>query len=75
MPAVESLDAPCGTWIHGLSGTGKTRAVLDAFPGAYPKPRTQWWCGYQGERVVLLDDVDIYDVKLGGESVTFITNT
>jgi len=66
MPAVEPLTGPCGTWIFGLSGAGKTRGVLDAYPDAYPKPRTQWWDGYQGERVVLLDDVDRFDVKLGG---------
>jgi len=66
MPAVEPLTSPCGIWIFGLSGAGKSRSVLDAFPDAYPKPRTQWWDGYQGERVVLLDDVDRFDVKLGG---------
>jgi len=66
MPGVESLASPCGVWIYGVSGAGKSRGVLDAFPDAYPKPRTLWWDGYQGESVVLLDDVDIYDVKLGG---------
>lgn len=66
MPAVLPLAGVCGTWIHGLSGTGKTRAVLAAYPDCYIKPRNLWWDGYQGESVVLLDDVDKYDVRLGG---------
>jgi len=66
MPAVEPLTGVCGVWIYGLSGAGKTRGVLDAFPNAYPKPRTMWWDGYQGESVVIIDDIDRFDVKLGG---------
>jgi len=66
MPGVERLGGPCGVWIWGAAGCGKTRAVLDQFPEAYPKPRSQWWDGYQGEGVVYVDDMDIYDVKLGG---------
>jgi len=67
MPAMERLPGPCGVWIHGESGAGKSRAVLDQFPELYPKPRNQWWDGYQGELVVLIDDVDKFDVKLGGK--------
>lgn len=66
MPPVDRLPAPCGVWVHGNAGSGKTRAVLDAFPEAYPKPRTRWWDGYQGEEVVYIDDVDNFDVRLGG---------
>lgn len=57
-PHVENLQACCGTWIHGQAGCGKTRAVFEAFPGLYPKGLNRWWCGYQGEEVILLDDVD-----------------
>lgn len=67
MPAVARLDGPCGVWIMGKAGAGKTRAVLDQFPEAYPKPRTKWWDGYQGEDIVYLDDIDKYNVSLGGE--------
>jgi len=66
MPPVARLGGPCGVWIHGVAGSGKSRSVLDQFPEAYPKPRTKWWDGYQGESVVYCDDVDIYDVALGG---------
>lgn len=66
MPQVPRLDGPCGVWIHGLAGSGKTRSVLDQFPEAYPKPRTRWWDGYQGEDIVYMDDVDVFDVSLGG---------
>lgn len=67
MPDMERLAGPCGTWIHGPAGCGKTRAVLDQVPDAYPKPRNQWWDGYQRQDVVLVDDVDRYDVRLGGQ--------
>lgn len=67
MPDMERLGGPCGLWIWGLAGCGKTRAVLDQIPNAFPKPRNQWWDGYQREPVVLVDDVDRFDVKLGGK--------
>ena len=66
MPPVERLGGPCGLWIFGLAGCGKTKSVLDQIPNAFPKPRNQWWDGYQREEVVLVDDVDRFDVKLGG---------
>jgi len=66
MPRMERLEKPCGVWIYGEAGTGKSRSVNDAYPELFPKPKSIWWDGYNGEQVVLLDDVDIYDVKLGG---------
>jgi hypothetical protein len=66
MPSVERLEAPCGIWIYGLAGAGKSRSVLDRYPDVYPKPRNVWWDGYQREPVVCVDDVDRYDVRLGG---------
>ena len=65
MPAVERLSGPCGVWIWGASGSGKTRSVLDAFPCAYPKPVSKWWDGYQGEEVVYVDDISVFHVALG----------
>jgi len=52
------LDSPCGIWLYGLSGIGKTKAVYDRFPGLYSKNASKWWDGYQNEDVVLFDDVD-----------------
>lgn len=66
MPEVQALGGVCGVWIHGLSGCGKTRSVLSKYPEAYIKPRSIWWDGYQSEPVVLLDDLDNFDVRLGG---------
>jgi hypothetical protein len=67
MPTVGRLLGPCGVWIWGAAGSGKTRSVLDRYPEAYPKPRSKWWDGYQGEKVVYCDDVDVFNVSLGGE--------
>lgn len=66
MPPVENLGAPCGIWIFGLAGVGKTLAVVTKYPNVFIKPRNVWWDGYQREPVVLLDDVDKFDVRLGG---------
>jgi len=67
MPKVIPLVSTCGLWIFGLSGCGKTRAVLSTYPACYIKPRNQWWDGYLDEPVILLDDVDKFDRALGGK--------
>lgn len=67
MPSVKPLERVCGIWIFGLSGSGKTRSALAQYPEAYIKPRNQWWDGYQSEPVVLIDDIDKFDVALGGK--------
>jgi len=51
------LLSPCGLWIHGDTGSGKTYAVTRAYPNRYIKPMNKWWDGYQGEDVVHLDEV------------------
>lgn len=67
MPRIEPLADVCGIWIFGESGAGKTRTVLAKYPDAYIKPRNNWWDGYQEEEVVVVDDVDKFDVALGGK--------
>nr|WAE42597.1 MAG: replication associated protein [Cressdnaviricota sp.] len=66
LPRVDNLADVCGTWVHGASGTGKSRSVLAKYPECFPKPLTIWWTGYQLEETVLLDDIDTFNVSLGG---------
>jgi len=60
MAMPERLPGVCGIWVWGPAGCGKTTSVDRAYPNAYPKPLTKWWDGYQGEEVILLDDMDIF---------------
>lgn len=63
MSKPEVLTSPCGIWLYGESGAGKSRAVFSQYPGHYIKSRNKWWCGYQNEDVVCCDDVGIEDAK------------
>jgi hypothetical protein len=44
----------------GKPGTGKTRYIYDHHPieDIYRKPPGMWWDGYEGQPIVLLDDID-----------------
>lgn len=42
--------------IVGPTGTGKSRWAMETFPNAYWKPRSDWWDGYHGHEVVILDE-------------------
>lgn len=53
-------------WFWGESGTGKTRKAWTDWPEAFAKGRTKWWDGYQGEETVIIDDLDKFNVGLGG---------
>lgn len=44
------------TVIVGPTGTGKSRWAMENFPGAYWKPRSDWWDGYHGHEVVVIDE-------------------
>ena len=50
------LDKLDNYWYLGPTGTGKSRAVRARWPNLYNKPLNKWWCSYQGEDTVLLDD-------------------
>lgn len=48
-----------GIWYVGLAGTGKSYAAINDYPNAFRKTaNTKWWCGYQDEDYVILDDLD-----------------
>lgn len=47
-----------GVWIRGSPGAGKSHLVETKYPDAYRKPQNKWWDGYQGEEVVILEDLD-----------------
>lgn len=42
--------------LYGPTGTGKSKWALEQFPGAYWKQRSNWWDGYTGQSVVVLDE-------------------
>ncbi len=53
-------------WYHGVSGTGKSSTARRIFPNFYNKPNNKWWCTYQGEETVILDDFGQEHKVLGG---------
>jgi len=42
--------------IQGPTGTGKSRWAMEQYPGAYWKQRSNWWDGYIGQEVVVIDE-------------------
>jgi len=42
--------------IVGPPGTGKSKYIMDNYPTAYWKQRSQWWDLYEGHDTVVLDD-------------------
>jgi len=54
-------------WHYGPTGCGKSRPIREGNPLAYVKNCNEWWTGYKGEEVVIVEDIDKYDVKMGGE--------
>lgn len=52
------LEKPCGIWIYGESGVGKTHYARTKYGEYYTKSANKWWDGYQGEETVVLEDLD-----------------
>jgi len=42
--------------LQGPTGTGKSKWAMDNYPNAYWKQRSNWWDGYYGQEVVVLDE-------------------
>lgn len=54
---LENLAKLDNTWIHGPSGTGKSRLAQQMAPDAYIKTENKWWDDYKGQPDVIIDDV------------------
>lgn len=57
-----ALPDVCGLWIMGKSGVGKSHIVRWYGP-LYDKQVSNWWCGYNYEPIVLIDDVTTDNAK------------
>jgi len=44
-------------WLWGDTGTGKTFGVFEKHPEVFCPASFKWWDGYDGHKVVLLDDI------------------
>lgn len=54
-------------WICGRSGIGKSTTARKENPLFYRKNKNKWWCGYNDEPCVIVDNVTKFDVALASD--------
>ncbi len=65
LSAPPDMEAPCGVWIWGKPGVGKSYRARHEYPGAYLKMYNKWWDGYQGEENVIMDEMELEGAFMG----------
>jgi len=80
-PALDASDMPA-YWFYGAAGTGKSQFAREIFPDIFDKQASnKWFCGYQSQQTVLVDDFDVrhakevYELKRWGDRFAFPCET
>lgn len=55
-PPSRILDELQNEWWYGPTGTGKSRSLWEQYPDHYQKELNKWWCGYNNEPVVAIEE-------------------